>query len=89
MTYPTVFSQYNSQVDIAAPGQSILSTVPLGLGTLYELAFSGSSTMYGMALFAESVAPTTGGLIGTLVDCPNLGQSTCPGDGGHICLIER
>jgi serine protease len=81
------FSQSNSEVDIAAPGVDILSTVPLGSGTvgnvdLGDFAVSGKYLKY-------SVQPGTEGITGTLVECPDLGRSTCPGPGDHICLIKR
>jgi serine protease len=81
------FSQSNSEVNIAAPGVDILSTVPLGSGSvgnvdLGDFAVSGQYLKY-------SVLPGTGGITSTVVECPDLGKSTCPGPGGHICLIER
>jgi serine protease len=81
------FSQFNSEVDIAAPGMDILSIVPLGSGSvgkvnLGDIAVSGKYLKY-------SILPGTEGITGTLVECPDLGRSTCPGPGDHICLIER
>jgi serine protease len=81
------FSQSNSEVDIAAPGVDILSTVPLGSGSvgnvdLGDFAVSGKYLRY-------SVVPGTKGIKGTVVECPDLGRSTCPGPGDHICLIKR
>jgi serine protease len=81
------FSQSNSEVNIAAPGVGILSTVPLGSGSvanvdLGDIAVSGEYMQY-------SVLPLTQGITGTLVECPDLGKFTCPGPGGHICLIKR
>jgi serine protease len=81
------FSQSNSEVDISAPGVDILSTVPLGSGTvgnvdLGDFAVSGKYLKY-------SVLPGTEGIKGKLVECPDLGRFTCPGPGGHICLIKR
>lgn len=81
------FSQSNSEVDISAPGVDILSTVPLGSGSvgnldLGDFAVSGKYLLY-------SVVPETEGITGTLVECPDLGRSTCPGPGSHICLVKR
>jgi hypothetical protein len=82
------FSQYNQEVDLVAPGRSILSTAPLGYGTLYQIDAGGQ--VYLSLLLAGSPQPQPQ-LSGSLVVCPDLGQSVCPGDGtsGHICLIER
>jgi serine protease len=81
------FSQSNSEVNIAAPGVDILSTVPLGSGSvgnvdLGDFAVSGKYLKF-------SVLPGTGGITGTVVECPDLGKTTCPGPGGHVCLIKR
>jgi serine protease len=81
------FSQYNSEVDITAPGVDILSTVPLGSESVAnvdfgDIAVSGNYLRY-------SALPGAEGITGTLVECPDLGRDTCPGPGGHICLIKR
>jgi subtilisin family serine protease len=82
-----VFSQYNSGVDITAPGVGILSTVPLGSGSVGAVSF-GNFAINGEYL-RYSVEPKADGVSGILVECPDLGRNTCPGAGGHICLIKR
>jgi serine protease len=80
------FSQFNNQVDVAAPGVDILSTVPMGTGGLTTATINGGAS-FTMQIMTHSTSPA-GGVSGPLVDC-GLGTSRCPGGGGHICLIER
>ncbi len=77
------FSQKNSQVDIAAPGVAVLSTVPMGAG--YEASVAAPGGAYeatGMDGSPNGVAT------GTLIDC-GLGTTACAASGGAICLIQR
>lgn len=87
------FSQHNSDVDLAAPGAGILSTVPrgLGLGSITTVAVSGTDKAFSGSIMGESVLPPSpSGSSGTLVECPNKGAGTCStSSGGHICIIER
>lgn len=83
------FSQYNDMVDFAAPGVDILSTLPLGQGSLAYFEVDGSSLTIQAKLLQYSVDTPDGGTRGTLTFCPNLGKDPCPGDGGHVCVIER
>lgn len=77
------FSQRNSQVELAAPGVAVRSTVPTGTGTEESLAVgSASYEVVGM----EGTPNATG--TGPLVNC-GLGTSACPGGGGQVCLLER
>lgn len=80
------FSQYNSLVDISAPGVDILSTSPLNTGGV--LFLSSSTFELALRLMKYSAVPSQA-ISGILVDCPNFGRQQCPGTGGHICLIER
>jgi subtilisin family serine protease len=80
------FSQYNSGVDVAAPGVDILSTLPHNRSSAIFL--SSESVRTTGIFFANSVQYTKP-ISGSLVLCPNFGNETCPGSGGHICLIER
>lgn len=78
------FSQYNKDVEIAAPGVGVLSTVPRGTGRGSSLAVGGN---------AYDSAPMDGSPVGAvtsaaLVDC-GLGTSTCSGASGMVCLIQR
>ena len=77
------FSQQNSEVDIAAPGVSVLSTVPRGTGYLSSVS-AGLAAVESTALAGSP----NGTVSGTVVDC-GLGTSTCEASGGAICLIQR
>ena len=77
------FSQQTSQVELAAPGVAVRSTVPMGTGT--EESFVSDGASYEVIAMEGS---DTGSPTGTLVDC-GLGESACPGGSGQICLIER
>ena len=78
------FSQFNADVEIAAPGVNVLSTVPLGSQT-------GASTTVGGSPFA--VEPMDGSprtsAAGPLADF-GFGDVAAPGTmTGKICLISR
>jgi subtilisin family serine protease len=77
------FSQYNSDVEIAAPGVAVLSTVPRNAGS--EATANVNSKDY----LAEGLdgSPQKAGS-GALVDC-GLGGTTCAGATGKVCLIQR
>jgi serine protease len=80
------FSDFNDAVQLAAPGQAILSTVPMGQGSVTVMTINDVSFILDyMEYSVESNVP----IEGSLVPCPGLGMDTCPGYGGHICLIER
>lgn len=77
------FSQRNDQVELAAPGVKVISTVPTGTGILDYLMVEGVSRE------AESLTGSPDGEVeAPLSDC-GLGLETCPGAEGTICLIER
>jgi subtilisin family serine protease len=78
------FSQYNKDVEIAAPGVGVLSTVPRGAGRDSSLSVGGT---------AYASSPMDGSPVGSansaaLVDC-GLGTATCAGANGKVCLIQR
>ena len=77
------FSQKNSEVDIAAPGVAVLSTVPRGAG--YEASVAAPGGAYEATGMEGS---PNGTATGTLVNC-GLGDSPCAASGGAICLIQR
>jgi subtilisin family serine protease len=83
------FSQYNTGVDIAAPGVHVLSTSPLGIGGLAEMHFAGTSFA---GSYFEGSQMSSKNISGPLLFC-DLGVSICPGVStgsvGHVCLIER
>jgi len=76
------FSQQTSQVELAAPGVGVLSSVPMGSGTVSSVTVSNapyeSAGMDGSPLLAAT---------GALVDC-GLGDATCNAQ-GQVCLISR
>ncbi|KZN44153.1 S8 family serine peptidase [Pseudoalteromonas luteoviolacea] len=75
-------SQYNVQVEIAAPGTNILSTVPRGTGVLAGVTAGG--------VFAQGAGMTNsveGKVSAQLVDC-GQGLTNCAAR-QSICLIER
>lgn len=77
------FSQYNADVEIAAPGVSVLSTVPTGTGRDASFAVAGSS---------YQANPLTGAYVAS-VNAPlydfGLGTATDAGAAGKVCLISR
>ena len=77
------FSQQNDQVEIAAPGVSVRSSVPMGTGSEASVGI-GTDSWVGIGMDGSA----TGSASGALVDC-GLGTSACPGGGGQVCLIQR
>jgi serine protease len=77
------FSQQNNDVELAAPGVAVRSTVPRGTGLDESLAVSGVS-YEAIAMEGSPVLTHTG----ALVDC-GLGTSTCAASGGKVCLMAR
>ncbi len=77
------FSQQNDQVEIAAPGVAVRSTVPMGTGT--EESATVADVGY-EAIAMEGSKNGTGS--GKLVDC-GLGTSACSEALGNVCLIKR
>ena len=77
------FSQQNDAVEIAAPGVSVRSTVPMGTGSEASVTV-GSDGYAGIGMDGSP----NGNASGPLVDC-GLGTSACPGGGGQVCLIQR
>ena len=77
------FSQQNDQVELAAPGVAVLSSVPVGTGS--EVTVNVGGTAYeGQGMEGSPVMSGAG----PLVDCGTAGAA-CPGGGGQVCLIER
>jgi subtilisin family serine protease len=77
------FSQRNAQVELAAPGSSVESTVPMGTGQSDTTTIDG--TEYNTLSMEGSFLGTASG---ALVDCGD-GSATCTNANGKICLIER
>lgn len=84
------FSNYGlNSVDIAAPGEGILSTVPAGLGL--EASLTSGANYYHVIPLEFSGHTPPGGLTRLLVDCgKGLDGSYFPAAvSGNIALIER
>jgi subtilisin family serine protease len=79
------FSQYNSDVELAAPGVAVLSTVPTGTGT------GASVTVGGTGYAADGLDGSPLGSVTSnsgMVDC-GLAGSVCTDATGKVCLIQR
>jgi len=78
------FSQFNKDVEIAAPGVNVLSTVPMGSGSVSTLSVGGTAYAPG----GMEGSPKTSAS-GPLADF-GLGGSVVAGSmTGKICLIQR
>ncbi|MBS3796182.1 S8 family serine peptidase [Pseudoalteromonas sp. BDTF-M6] len=92
------FSQRTNQVELAGPGEAVLSSVGLGDGQLAQLSVGGTD------YFANGVVPhlfynsslsfdpagNNGSASGALGVCTTTGTSYSCGDmTGKICLVER
>ncbi|WP_341501270.1 S8 family serine peptidase [Gallaecimonas sp. GXIMD4217] len=79
------FSQRTAQVEIAAPGVAVLSTVPEGMGSGGMAGVSQD----GMGYEANAMEGSAfGDVTAPLADC-GLGTESCGDVSGQICLIER
>jgi serine protease len=81
------FSQRNTKVEIAAPGVSVLSTVPVGSVMDVTLAYGSTSTdVVPMDNFEIPTTPVSG----MLQDCGfGATAAACGNATGKVCLIER
>ena len=78
------FSQYNKDVEIAAPGVNVLSTVPMGSGTASALTVGGTAfEAGGMGGSPKSTAT------GPLADFGLGGNAVAGSMAGNVCLIQR
>jgi PA domain/Subtilase family len=80
------YSQRNDQVDIAAPGDDILSATIAGQGKLAKLSLPDKDFT---GIFMRYANRPTGNVTGKIFFCSNYGTNACEGDGEHICAIER
>ena len=82
------FSQQTSQVELAAPGVAVRSTVTMGTGTEESLAVGGIG-FEATAMEGSNQTPRTGDLFRcNAVD--GLGSpGDCAGASGKVCLISR
>jgi subtilisin family serine protease len=81
------FSQQNDQVELAAPGVAVLSTVPAGTVTtpVVRSQLIAGNGLYGAQHLEGSPLAEADG---PLVDC-GLGAAPCPDAAGKVCLMER
>jgi subtilisin family serine protease len=78
------FSQFNKDVEIAAPGVNVLSTVPMGTGRVSALSVGG--TTYAPGGMEGSPAASASGPLADF----GLGGTATPGSmTGKVCLIQR
>ncbi|QOL50117.1 S8 family serine peptidase [Massilia litorea] len=77
------FSQYNSKVEIAGPGVSVLSTVPMGVGQDPVLSV-GTTTYAPTAMEGSPVTTATA----PLADF-GIGDTVNTAVSGKVCLIQR
>ena len=78
------FSQYNKDVELAAPGVAVLSTVPMGTGRKSSLSVD---RIYASA--AMDGSPVGSSVGATLVDCGTGAAACIAAEGSKVCLIER
>ncbi|HAS8473334.1 TPA: peptidase S8 [Vibrio vulnificus] len=93
------FSQATNQVEIAAPGVAILSTVTVGEGVLSDISLNGSNYFdrgvvpHNRLIVSGSnyvPAPVAGNVTAALASCDvSSGQYVCGDMSGKICLTER
>jgi subtilisin family serine protease len=78
------FSQYNTKVEISAPGVNVLSTVPMGAGSASTLTVGATTYAPGGMDGSPKLAAS-----GPLADF-GLGGAAAPGTmTGKVCLIQR
>lgn len=77
------FSQQTNQVELAAPGVAVLSSVPRGMGQRSDAIVAGTS-YDNLAMEGSAKGSATGALI----DC-GIGDQACADASGSVCLIQR
>lgn len=77
------FSQFNADVEIAAPGVNVISTVRRGTGESTTLDVAGTAFTVSAGVGSGKGSPT-----GPLYDL-GLGEAVDAGAAGRICLIAR
>lgn len=93
------FSQFTSQVELAGPGEAILSTVGLGDGRQGFITYNGSTTgddrvlpqsRYVPSGGSYSISNVNGTVSGELASCSmSAGNYSCGNMAGKICIAER
>jgi serine protease len=95
----SAFSQYTNQVEIAGPGEAILSTVTRGEGRLADITI-GSQSYFNAGVVPHNrlissggnyvPAPFNGTITATLAECTVSGTSfNCGSMTNKVCLVER
>jgi serine protease len=79
------FSQFNSEVDVAAPGYEIWSTIP-DSGRDVQLTDSAGK-VFKVKLFDDSSTPSAP-ISANIANC-GLGDAPCYGGAGSICVVVR
>ena len=85
----STFSQYGSELELVAPGEFVLSTVPVGTGT--ESSVTEGTTTYEAAAMEFAGYTDDDGITATLYYC-NFGETPGdfpPGVNGNLALIQR
>lgn len=77
------FSQYNTKVELAGPGVNVLSTVPMGQGSVSATSIAGTSYTVGDMTGSPKKSATA-----ALFDF-GIGDTTNSGAAGKVCLIQR
>ncbi len=77
------FSQFNADVEIAAPGVDVLSTVPMGTGLSATTTVGGTPFSVNV-IDGSPVANVTAPLYNY-----GTGETADPGAAGKVCLIQR
>jgi subtilisin family serine protease len=78
------FSQFNKDVEIAAPGVNVLSTVPMGAGSVSALSAGGTTYAPGGMDGSPKTSAT-----GPLADFGLGGSAVAGSMNGKVCLIQR
>ena len=84
-------SQQNSQVEIVAPGVTVLSTTITGTGELGSYIINGKQEDGIPMEYSVTTTEKEYGVSGVLIDC-GYGENTCPSSTtgpNHVCLIQR
>ena len=78
------FSQYNAEVEIAAPGVNVLSTVPMGSGSASALSVGGTAYAPGAMDGSPKLTVTA-----ALADFGLGGAAVAGSMSNKVCLIQR
>lgn len=95
----SAFSQYTNQVEIAGPGEAVLSTVTRGEGRLADITIGAQSyfssgvvphNRYIPSGTSYAPGPYNGTATATLAECTvNAGNFNCGNMANKVCLVER